>query len=494
MASSSQASQAPKYPFPSNFNVGNFVTLKLNDNNYLLWETQVSSLIESHDLLGFLTGDVPAPSKFIEENDGVQAPNPDYALWVHIYRLVKSWVIGTLSEDALGLTVSLRTAAQDLVKNTSLSLLLCYVLLSQAILRFDNNYQANDIPRALTAIHLSESQDAKCFPDSGATSHVTDDSGKLTNLIPYHGSETVMAGNGDNLAISRIENGVISTKSCNIPLKDVLVVPDIKKNLLFVSQLTQDYPCYFEFAKYGFSIKDQKTNQVLALGTRQGGLYGLSRDSSSTSPHPSPLACTREVLSSNATATSASRLSTSTDSSLRVPSLPSVTTSTAATHGMTTRSHHGISKPNPKYLHLTTLSIPSEPKTVVFALKHPGWKVAMEEEMNALALYHTWDLLHRSSSMNVIGCRWIFKTKIHSDGRLDRLKERLVAKGYTQEEWVDFTKTFSLVIRPGSIRTILTVVVVRDWPIRQLDVKNAFLHGKLDIPIFMEQPHSFIDP
>ncbi|KAK2977646.1 hypothetical protein RJ640_012483 [Escallonia rubra] len=160
-----------------------------------------------------------------------------------------------------------------------------------------------------------------------------------------------------------------------------------------------------------------------------------------------PSTCTQELLSSNATATSAPIFSTSTDSSSRVPSLPLVTTSTTVTHGMTTRSHHGISKPNPKYIHLTTSSIPSEPKTVVSALKHPGWKAAMEEEMKALALNHTWDLLPRSSSMNVIGCRWIFKTKIHSDGRLDRLKARLVAKGYSQEEGVDFTETFSPMVK-----------------------------------------------
>jgi hypothetical protein len=95
--------------------------------------------------------------------------------------------------------------------------------------------------------------------------------------------------------------------------------------------------------------------------------------------------------------------------------------------------------------------------------------------------------------MNVIGCRWIFKTKLHSDGSLDRLKARLVAKGYNQREGVDFLETFSPVIRPATIRTVLTLATVKGWSLRQLDVKNAFLHGYLDTAVFMDQPPGFAD-
>nr|CAD1832050.1 unnamed protein product [Ananas comosus var. bracteatus] len=102
----------PKFPFPSTINVANFVTLKLNDNNYLLWETQVVSLIESQDLLGFLMGETIAPPKMSTSESGATVNNPDYTSWVRTDRLVKSWIVGTLSEEVLGHAVGLQTAAE----------------------------------------------------------------------------------------------------------------------------------------------------------------------------------------------------------------------------------------------------------------------------------------------------------------------------------------------------------------------------------------------
>ncbi|EPS73343.1 hypothetical protein M569_01413 [Genlisea aurea] len=155
-----------------------------------------------------------------------------------------------------------------------------------------------------------------------------------------------------------------------------------------------------------------------------------------------------------------------------------------------TRSQSGIVKPNPKYaLYISHFdSIPLEPKTVKEAISHPGWKAAMEEELAALHHNETWLLVPRDEASHTIGCKWVFKTKLRPDGSLDRLKARLVAKGYNQIDGVDYTETFSPVIRPGTIRLVLSIALTRNWDIRQLDVKNAFLHGKISEDIFMEQP------
>ncbi|KAF9614436.1 hypothetical protein IFM89_018581 [Coptis chinensis] len=101
----------PKYQYPANLNVANFVSLKLSSTNYLLWETQVLSLIESQDLLGFVTGDtIPPYTKITDANNTNIIPNPDLAAWTRTDRLVKAWITATISEEALGVVVGLKTS------------------------------------------------------------------------------------------------------------------------------------------------------------------------------------------------------------------------------------------------------------------------------------------------------------------------------------------------------------------------------------------------
>ncbi|KAJ0028636.1 hypothetical protein Pint_36096 [Pistacia integerrima] len=164
-------------------------------------------------------------------------------------------------------------------------------------------------------------------------------------------------------------------------------------------------------------------------------------------------------------------------------------------HPMVTRAKLGVVKPNPKYA-LTTITsdnVPREPQNIKTALAHPGWKAAMDEELAALHQNKTWILVPCTSNMNVIGSKWVFKSKLKPNGTLDRLKTRLVAKGYHQVDGVDYTETFSPVIKPGTIRMIITIALVKQWSIRQLDVKNAFLHGQISEDLYMRQPPRMVD-
>ena len=96
--------------------------------------------------------------------------------------------------------------------------------------------------------------------------------------------------------------------------------------------------------------------------------------------------------------------------------------------------------------------------------------------------------------MNIVGSRWIFKTKLKSDGSLERRKARLVAKGYHQQPGVDFDDTFSPVVKPTTIRLVLSCAISRHWPIHQIDIQNAFLHGHLHEEVFMHQPVGYVHP
>lgn len=116
------------------------------------------------------------------------------------------------------------------------------------------------------------------------------------------------------------------------------------------------------------------------------------------------------------------------------------------------------------------------------------------DEINALLKNNTWTLVPASPSQNPVGCKWIFRVKRHPDGSIERHKARLVAKGFHQQQGIDYDETFSHVIKPATIRTVLCIAVSRGWSLRQLDVKNAFLHGFLNEDIYMIQPPGFIDP
>ena len=171
-------------------------------------------------------------------------------------------------------------------------------------------------------------------------------------------------------------------------------------------------------------------------------------------------------------------------------------------HPMITRAKAGICKPRalcasnyplPQcYVALLLSSVPREPSSFKAASLDSHWVSAMTDEYHALLDNQTWTLVPRTSSMNVVGCRWVYKIKERVDGSIERYKARLVAKGFNQEQGVDFTNTFSPVAKATTVRILLSIGLSRQWSIRQLDVKNAFLHGALAEEVYMSQPPGFI--
>ena len=118
----------------------------------------------------------------------------------------------------------------------------------------------------------------------------------------------------------------------------------------------------------------------------------------------------------------------------------------------------------------------------------------MEQEFQALLKNDTWQLVPPVSGVNIIDSKWVFKVKRHADGSIERYKARLVAKGFKQRYGLDYEDTFSPVIKPTTIRLLLSLAVTRGWFLRQLDVQNAFLHGVLEEEVYMRQPPGFVDP
>ncbi|GKD59252.1 ribonuclease H-like domain-containing protein, partial [Tanacetum coccineum] len=155
-------------------------------------------------------------------------------------------------------------------------------------------------------------------------------------------------------------------------------------------------------------------------------------------------------------------------------------------------SHRGTNRPTER-LNLHVSSVSPLPKSYRDAFSDPNWQNAMRDEYHALIKNKTWTLVPRPPYSNIARCMWLFRHKYLVAGTISRYKGRLVANSSTQLKGVDVDETFSLVVKPGTIRTIFSLATSRHWPIHQLDVKNAFLHGDLSKTVYMYKPPGFQD-
>jgi hypothetical protein len=166
-------------------------------------------------------------------------------------------------------------------------------------------------------------------------------------------------------------------------------------------------------------------------------------------------------------------------------------------HRMVTRVKDGFQVlPDRLILAATTTSpTPSPiPSSVRATLADPNWRAAMEDEYRTLMSNGTWDLIPRPQGSNVVTGKWVFTHKFRADGTFDRYKARWVLQGFTQRPGVDYDETFNPVVKSATVRMVFTTVVSHNWPIQQLDVKNAFLYGSLVETVYCCQPTGFTNP
>uniref|UniRef100_A0A2N9IFB3 AP2/ERF domain-containing protein n=1 Tax=Fagus sylvatica TaxID=28930 RepID=A0A2N9IFB3_FAGSY len=322
--------------------------------------------------------------------------------------------------------------------------------------RMDFTYQGRHPPSKLAAMASSTHNLSSNYwiSDTGATDHFTPDLANIQHPTEYTGTDTV----------------TVVYKCC------------------------KDNNCSFHFDASKFSIQDIPSGKVLYKGLSEAGLYPIyghpfKHTVSTTQSNSLP------SVQSASVGVRASNPSTSTWHSRLEPipnALPSLSTTTN-THPMQTRLKSGITKKKAFHTHKPDY-LDTEPPSFTVASSLSPWVTAMEDEFSALHRQQTWTLVPPHPSQNVVGCKWVYKIKRNSDGTVSRYKARLVAKGFHQQAGIDYDETFSPVVKPTTVRIILTLAAQFQWPLRQLDISNAFLHGFLKEDVHMTQPQGFLDP
>nr|GFA70415.1 retrovirus-related Pol polyprotein from transposon TNT 1-94 [Tanacetum cinerariifolium] len=135
-----------------------------------------------------------------------------------------------------------------------------------------------------------------------------------------------------------------------------------------------------------------------------------------------------------------------------------------------------------------------EPKKVTQALDDESWVEAMQEELLQFKLLNVWTLMDLPYGKRAIGTKWVYRNKIDQRGIVVRIKTRLVAQGYRQEEGIDYNEVFAPVARIEAIMLFLDYASFMDFTVYQMDVKSAFLYGTIEEDVYVTQPPSFMDP
>ncbi|KAK1630656.1 hypothetical protein QYE76_004971 [Lolium multiflorum] len=377
----------------------------------------------------------------------------------------------------------------------------------------------------------SFSADPHWYMDTGATDHLTNELGNLDTREPYHGSDKVHTANGSGTGRgARLELLDEPSSSSPAPEPAADAVPphvdpaaslhglgpravhappiDVASGLALASPAA---PASSAHAA-PMPVCSSRPMMPPSPSPVRSGDCASPASPASPSPtrmqhpsSPSPVS-TGPLLptpaSSPLVASPPSSSPPGSGSSSSSSAAPSTSTVPAVSRPHT-RSRSGIVRPKERtdgtvawYAACMSAAISdptAEPRTYQAALSIPHWRDAMEQEYSALLRNNTWTLVPPPSRVNIIDSKWVFKVKKHSDGSIERYKARLVDRGFRQRYGLDYEDTFSLVVKPTTIRLLLSLAVTRGWSLRQLDVHNAFLHGLLEEEVYMRQPPGFVD-
>ncbi|KAH9768735.1 retrovirus-related pol polyprotein from transposon RE1 [Citrus sinensis] len=409
---------------------------------------------------------------------------------------------------------------------------------------------------AAYAANFEGPADEGWYLDSGTTHHLTNNMANMHVSNEFRGNDKLIIGDGKGLSITHVGNtnltiqsSKIQSASTCIALKDILLVPSITKNLISVSRPITDNDLSVEFLGSVCFVKDILKGKILLLGIAEKADHSFHTSNKSKSdtyctitpiqvfqlstlPVISDFSVTSNesffqayssgnifpptVVSTQVTDQQSSNTYRNNPSTpTMLPSVPDtaldqpsdensqnqhnnnishlnqivITPPSLNQHPMITRGKAGIFKPKV----YTAVLLHKEPDTVQEVINDERWFQAMKAEYDALMSNGTWTLVPRTEHHRLVGNKWVFQVKSNTDGSVAKYKARLVAKGFQQIEGVNYFETFSPVVKAATVRVVLSLAVMNQWQIKQVDVNNVFLNGDLIEKVYMSQPERFID-
>ncbi|KAH9696724.1 reverse transcriptase Ty1/copia-type domain-containing protein [Citrus sinensis] len=348
--------------------------------------------------------------------------------------------------------------------------------------------------------------------DTGASDHMTGDASMLQDYKAIINSTSVRIADGSHTKIA----GTGSIKLIKeLHLNSVLYVPNLACNLLSISKFTRDQNCVTKFYPNMCVFQDLDSGKTIGSAELCSGLYLLKSDQSSFI-QDSRANCAKSNSPSTSYPHSIVSPNVNNDSEIVLlhyrldekqiehetqppvqetepnPSSCEDNTERKGVRSCTTNpiakyvSYDGLSSSYRAFV--SSLDNIHVPNNIQEALSHPGWKRVVHEEINALEKNDTWVITDHPAGKQPVGCKWIFTIKYKADGSVERLKARLVTKGFTQSYGIDYLETFAPIAKLNTIIILLSLAVNLDWYLYQLDIKNTFLNGDLEEEVFMEVP------
>ncbi|GJW54671.1 putative ribonuclease H-like domain-containing protein [Tanacetum coccineum] len=343
----------------------------------------------------------------------------------------------------------------------------------------------------------------------------------LSDFKEFDGGYVTLGGGAKGGKIT----GKGTLKTSKLDFEDVYFVKELQFNLFSVSQMCDkknnvlftDTGCFvlspdFKLAdesqvllkvprknmctgdgpKWLFDIDETRSSQdyILMPLWKDGSLFDSSlKNASNDEPQPSSDAEKKDN-EDNATATHADFFGDETESGVLTRRM----TKTTNEQGFISAVYEGKTHEDLHTCLFACFLSQEEPKKVIQALKDPSWIEAMQEELLQFKLQQVWTLVDLPHGKRAIGTKWVYRNKKDERGIVIRNKARLVAQGYTQEEGIDYDEVFAPVARIEAIRLFLAYASFKDFVVYQMDVKSAFLYGKIEEEVYVYQPLGFEDP